>query len=50
MGGALGALAAGGLWPTFGAAFSFTAMAMVGVIALLLVVFVLARSPLLMER
>lgn len=49
VGGALGALAAGGLWPHYGAALAFTAMSAVGVVALLLVVFVLARSPLLAE-
>lgn len=50
VGGAAGALAAWGLWPTFGATVSFNAMAGVGVLALLLVIFVLARSPLLAEK
>ncbi|MFZ5531140.1 MAG: MFS transporter [Pseudomonadota bacterium] len=49
VGGALGALAAGGLWPYYGAAVAFTAMAAVGAVALALVVFVLARDPLLAE-
>lgn len=48
-GGALGALAAGGLWPVHGAALSFTVMAGAGVVALLLVVLFLRNDPLLRE-
>lgn len=47
VGGASGALAAGALWPNFGAEISFMAMAGVGVVAFVLTVGVLARSPLL---
>ncbi len=49
VGGALGALAAGALWPNFGADVSFMAMAGVGIVAFLLTIGVLARSPLLRE-
>lgn len=47
VGGAGGALVAAALWPSFGPDISFTAMAGVGVVATGLVVFVLARHPLL---
>lgn len=47
IGGSGGALAAAALWPAWGAGVAFTAMAGVGVVATLLVVFVLARHPLL---
>lgn len=49
IGGALGALAAGGLWLRCGPQVSFTAMAGVGAVALLLTLGVLARHPLLCE-
>ncbi|MFZ5723347.1 MAG: MFS transporter [Pseudomonadota bacterium] len=47
VGGAGGALLAGALWPYYGAQVAFVAMSAVGVAALLIVIFMLARSPLL---
>ncbi|MFP5441819.1 MAG: MFS transporter [Gammaproteobacteria bacterium] len=48
VGGAAGALAAGALWPHYGAQVSFIAMSVAGVVALL-VVLLLLRHPLLQE-
>ena len=50
VGGASGALAAGALWPVYGAEVAFVAMSAAGLVALLTIIVLLARHPLLAHQ